>query len=503
MSRSPLSSTPISTTANILVVDDNPMNLRALSHLLEQQGHQVRKALSGMMAIKAIHAEPPDLVLLDIRMPEMDGFAVCEQLKSAPETQEIPVIFLSASDSTEDKVRSFQVGGNDFISKPFYLEEVIARVSSQLNLLQQRQHLSQQNAVLLQEVRERAKAEAALRQAELKYRSIFENANEGIFQSTVDGRYLSVNPAMARIYGYESTQALMEGVTDIAQQLYVQPKRREELTAYLRQFGEITGAESEVYRKDGEQIWISESVRAVTDDAGDILFFEGTVQDITEQHRLEAELRQQRQQAERLLFNVLPYQIAQRLRRGAHTIAESFDEVSVLFADIVGFTEISTQMPPKALVTSLNEIFSRFDQLVEDYKLEKIKTIGDAYMVAGGLPLSRSDHVEAIAQLALDMQATIQQFYRPDGQPFQLRIGINSGPVVAGVIGIKRFTYDLWGDTVNTASRMETTATPGRIQVTEMIYKRLASQFLFESRGKIDIKGRGEMVTYWLTHRDF
>lgn len=497
MSHSLLSPTPAIPPANILVVDDNPMNLRALSKLLQQQGHQVRKARSGAMAIRAIHAEVPDLILLDIRMPEMDGFAVCEQLKAAPETQEIPVIFLSASDSAEDKIRSFRVGGNDFISKPFYLEEVIARVSSQLNLLRQRQHLSQQNTVLLQEVRERAKAEAALREAELKYRSIFENANEGIFQSTVDGQYLSVNPAMARIYGYDSIEALMAAVTDIGQ-LYVQPKRRQELRAYLRQYGEIAKVESEVYRKNGDRIWVSESMRTVADEAGDILYFEGTVQDITEQHRLEAELRYQRQQSEKLLFNVLPYQIAQRLRQGAHTIAESFDEVSVLFADLVNFTEVSTQMPPKALVDSLSEIFLKFDKLVEQYKLEKIKTIGDEYMVAGGLPLSCEDHVAAIARLALDMQATITQFHRPDGQPFQLRIGINAGPVVAGVIGIKRFTYDLWGNTVNTASRMETTASAGQIQVTETIYRQLASKFLFEPRGRVDIKGRGEMLTYWL-----
>ncbi|MEO1351108.1 MAG: adenylate/guanylate cyclase domain-containing protein [Cyanobacteria bacterium J06635_15] len=497
MSQSPLSSTPAISPANILVVDDNPMNLRALSKLLQQQGHQVRKARSGMMALKAVHAEAPDLILLDIRMPEMDGFSVCEQLKAAPETREIPVIFLSASDSTEDKVRSFQVGGNDFISKPFYLEEVIARVSSQLHLLRQRQHLSEQNAALLQEVRERAKAEAALREAELKYRSIFENANEGIFQSTLDGQYLSVNPAMARIYGYGSTQALQETVTDIGQ-LYVQPKRRQELRVYLQQYGEIAGVESEVYRKDGDRIWISESMRTVTDDAGNMLYFEGTVQDITEQHHLEAELRRQRQQSERLLFNVLPYQIAQRLRQGAHNIAESFDQVSVLFADLVSFTEVSTQMSPKALVESLSEIFLTFDHLVEQYKLEKIKTIGDEYMVAGGLPLSCEDHIEAIAQLALDMQASIGQFYRPNGQPFQLRIGINAGPVVAGVIGIKRFTYDLWGDTVNTASRMETTASAGRIQVPEALYQQLAAKFLLEPRGTIAVKGRGDMTTYWL-----
>ena len=147
---------------------------------------------------------------------------------------------------------------------------------------------------------------------------------------------------------------------------------------------------------------------------------------------METELRQQRQQADRLLVNILPYQIAQRLKLGTRTIAESFDEVSVLFADLVDFTAASGNMTPRQLVKILNEIFSIFDQLAEFYQLEKIKTIGDAYMVAGGLPAAKPDHNESIAQFALDILAAIQGFTRPDGKPFQLRIGINTGPVVAG-----------------------------------------------------------------------
>jgi class 3 adenylate cyclase len=212
-------------------------------------------------------------------------------------------------------------------------------------------------------------------------------------------------------------------------------------------------------------------------------------------------LPQQRKQADRLLVNILPYHIAARLKSGTRTIAESFDEVTVLFADLVDFTAASGQMGPKELVDLLNDVFSTFDRLAERHGLEKIKTIGDAYMAAAGLPLPRPDHIDAVALMALDMQQAIEKYQRPTGEPFQLRIGINTGPVIAGVIGMRKFAYDLWGDTVNIASRMETTGVAGRIQVTPEVYERLHNRFLFEPRGPIMVKGRGPMESYWLTGR--
>jgi len=170
-----------------------------------------------------------------------------------------------------------------------------------------------------------------------------------------------------------------------------------------------------------------------------------------------------------------------------------------LFADLVKFTELSAQIPPTELVELLNKIFSVFDQLTQKHGIEKIKTIGDAYMVVGGLPTARPDHAEAIAQMALDMQQEITRFKRHDGEPFQLRIGIHTGPVVAGVIGTKKFSYDLWGDTVNVASRMESQGVAGRIQVTPATKERLKDKYCFKRRGVILVKGKGEMITYWLT----
>jgi len=211
----------------------------------------------------------------------------------------------------------------------------------------------------------------------------------------------------------------------------------------------------------------------------------------------EQALRQEQAKSEQLLLNILPRSIADQLKENDRAIADGFSDVTVLFADIVGFTEISSSASPVELVELLNRIFSVFDQLSEHYGLEKIKTIGDAYLVVGGLPQPQENHAQAIAEMALVMQASTEKFtFR--GQAIALRIGINTGPVIAGVIGRKKFTYDLWGDTVNVASRMESSGMPGKIQVAEATYQLLKHEYQFSERGIIPIKGKGDMMTYWL-----
>jgi class 3 adenylate cyclase/sensor domain CHASE-containing protein len=209
-------------------------------------------------------------------------------------------------------------------------------------------------------------------------------------------------------------------------------------------------------------------------------------------------LAEEQQKAEQLLLNILPATIAGELMQTQSSIPQHFDEVTILFADIVGFTSLSHHLSPIKLVNLLNQIFSAFDSLAEQLGLEKIKTIGDAYMVAAGLPTPRGDHAEAIAEMALAMQQVTASFQSVSGEPLQIRIGINTGVVVAGVIGTKKFIYDLWGDAVNVASRMESSSDPGQIQVTAATYHRLKDKYWFEERGSIAVKGRGQMETYWL-----
>lgn len=351
------------------------------------------------------------------------------------------------------------------------------------------------------DITERKQAEETLRQTEERYHSIFKNSDEGLFQRAPDGRYLSANPALARIYGYSSPEELIATLTNINEQLYVDSNRRAQYLARMQADERVSDFESQIYRKDGSIIWISENAHVVRDPKGELLYYEGSVVDVTQRKVWEEALRYQQACAEELLLNILPSPIAQRLKLAESTIADSFAEVTVLFADLVDFTKISAQIPPTQLVDLLNQIFSQFDQLSEKHGLEKIKTIGDAYMVVGGLPTLRPDHAEAIAEMALDMQQAIARFKRQDGESFRLRIGINSGPVIAGVIGMKKFAYDLWGDTVNVASRMESQGVAGKIQVTAATYEPLKDKYCFEERGVTLIKGKGEMITYWLTGR--
>jgi guanylate cyclase len=212
--------------------------------------------------------------------------------------------------------------------------------------------------------------------------------------------------------------------------------------------------------------------------------------------RAHRRLAAEQQRSENLLLSIFPRPIAERLKVSHQVIAERSEDVSVLFADITGFTPVAEQLPAEEVVVLLDEIFSAFDELVTRQALEKIKTIGDGYMVAAGLPTPRSDHAEAAARLALAMRQALAEL--PAGSGLSLRVGIDSGPVVAGVIGRTKFGYDLWGDTVNTASRMESHALPGTIQVTERTYRRLKDGFILEPRTGLIVKGKGRMTTYVL-----
>jgi len=222
---------------------------------------------------------------------------------------------------------------------------------------------------------------------------------------------------------------------------------------------------------------------------------ERALTDLAAQHRA---LELEQAKSERLLLNVLPAPVAARLKEEDGVIADDLPAVTVLFADIVGFTPLSERLTASAVVSLLDTVFARWDALVAAHGVEKIKTIGDAYMVAGGIPLPRDDHAEAIAALALAMGPQLAACSAETGVPLQVRIGIDSGPVVAGVIGRAKFSYDVWGDAVNTASRMEAHALPGTIQVTERTYERLRDRFELRRRGTFDVKGKGPMPCYLL-----
>jgi class 3 adenylate cyclase len=335
--------------ASILFVDDTPTNLEILVDFFADSGFDVSVATNGEKALKQTEANHPDLILLDVMMPGIDGFETCRRIKANENIQDIPVIFMTALSETADKLKGFQAGAVDYVTKPLQKEEVLARVNTHLRL-----------------------------------------------------------------------------------------------------------------------------------------------------RRMQQQLEEKERQTERLLLNVLPKSIADKLRGNISSFAEFYPEVTVLFADIVSFTELSSHKGPDELVGILNELFSEFDALVEEQGLEKIKTIGDAYMAVAGIPIPRTDHAQAGAKLGLGILEVMSKYNQKYQTDFSIRIGMNSGPVVAGVIGTKNFSFDLWGDTVNMASRMESFSLPGRIQVTENTQKLLRGEYEFEERSEVEIKGKGMTKTYFL-----
>ncbi|MGB7441336.1 MAG: adenylate/guanylate cyclase domain-containing protein [Coleofasciculaceae cyanobacterium] len=345
----------------------------------------------------------------------------------------------------------------------------------------------------------RKQAEAALLEREEQYRDLFENASDLIQSVTPEGCFLYVNRAWREILGYSETEIAQISLFDI-----IHPQCQvdyREIMQRLTSGEKIEAIKLEFITKGRKKISVEGNINCKFVE-GKPVATRGIFRDITTRLEAEEALRDQQETTERLLLNILPAEIAKRLKQRQQPqeeiIADNFAEVTVLFADIVGFTELSAQISAADLVGILNVVFSRFDQLTQQHGLEKIKTIGDAYMVVGGLPVPKPNHAEAIADMALEMQATMARFRDKVARELNIRIGVNTGPVVAGVIGIQKFSYDLWGDTVNIASRMESHGLPGQIQVSTSTYEQLHQRYLLKRRGEVAIKGKGAMTTYLL-----
>ncbi len=564
----------LSSIPDILVVDDRPDNIRLLSTMLTDRGYKVRKAENGMMALTAVQTSTPDLILLDITMPQIDGYEVCQRLKSNESTKNIPVIFISALDEVLDKVKAFNLGGVDYITEPFQIEEVIARVNSQLTICQLKKQLQSQNQLLRQEIENRIEVDQVIQeqnillqkevQNRLKTEKLLkehnlllhteiqtrQNAERNLQEQNIvlkkevrdrlnlsdylklkdhqlsalianipgvvyqaishqDGRLSMsyISPRIAEILGISVKEfmATFEWIFDV-----VHPEDRMELYRVLEESKRNLTPLDHQYRLVNEiskAKWARILAQPHQLETKDIIW-DGVIIDISEQKNIEIayellleSMEIDYKKSEDLLQSLFPYEISQQLKKNHNPIACGYDSVSVLFADIVDFTQVCSEFSPTQTVELLNNIFSKFDYLTTEYGLEKIKTIGDEYMVVGGIPNQNLDHAEAIADLALSMQTEIAKFKNHLNEPLSLRIGINSGAVVAGVIGSNKFVYDIWGDTVNIASRMESQGEPRKIQVSKSTYLKLKDRYIIEKRGEVAIKGMGEMNTYWLVDK--
>lgn len=333
----------------VLVVDDEERNRSLLRDPLEARGYEVGEAQNGIEALQKIAVRPPDVILLDLMMPKMDGFEVCRQLRDDPKTTHLPILMITALSERGDRLLGIRAGANDFLTKPIDVQDVILRVG---------------NAVYAKKLRD---------------------------------------------------------------ELLVAQKK-----------------------------------------------------------------------SDALLLNILPAPIAERMKQGETNIADSHPEVTVMVADLVGFTALSAHIGAEQIVQLLNEVFSAFDLLLEHHALEKIKTIGDAYMVAGGLSKPRADHATAVAEFALEMQAEIQRLNQQYDMSIQVRIGVCTGPVVAGVIGRDKFAFDIWGETVNLACQLESAAAAGTVQIAESTRELLKDQYVCEPKRIVNLPGQNHLPTYRL-----
>lgn len=330
---------------------------------------------------------------------------------------------------------------------------------------------------------------AALEAESTRLRALLEATPDLVVRVAVDGTYRDVMEAKGMAVVASRLDRVGRKVSELLPgpiaEKYVEAVRSAALTGLTQSFDyELTLA-----GKPGH--YEARASRSGADEAVVV------IRDVSERRRVESALRDEKERSEALLLNMLPRAIVTRLRDNPGTIAERFEDGTILFADIVGFTKLSSKTSPSEVVGLLNEIFTSFDRLTLEFGLEKIKTIGDAYMVVGGVPTPRADHAEAVANMALGMLEAVNEVSKTRG-PYQVRIGINSGPVVAGVLGLSKFVYDLWGDSVNVAARMESHGEPGCIQVTEATQERLQHKFRLEERGLVEVKGKGPMRTFFL-----
>lgn len=335
--------------SRVLIVDDVEENLHVLTDTLTREGFHPLQAKSGERAIQIAKKASPDLILLDIKMPGMDGYETIGHLKADPDTTEIPVIFISALNQIDDKVKGFNSGAVDYVSKPFQKEEVVARVGT---------HLS-------------------LRQA----------------QET---------------------------------------------------------------------------------------------------------LKVEKEKSEKLLLNILPEKVAEELKEKGTSDPQSFKNVTVFFSDFVNFTEKSEQMTPGELLAELNEMFTRFDEIMESHRCQRIKTIGDAYLAVCGMPDEDPYNALNIVKAALEIRQYLIKRKAEKGSNWEVRIGIHTGDVVGGIVGIRKYIYDVFGDSVNTASRMEAHADPMTINISETTFDAVKDEFNCTQRDSIEVKGKGQMTMYFV-----
>jgi adenylate cyclase len=503
----------------VLLVEDDPLYaavLRDVCSLARSSHFNTTHVTRLDTALARLKTDRFDLVLLDLGLPDAEGLPVVTEVQKC--VPALPIVILTGSDDDVVALEAAKLGAQDYLVKATVNAHILTRV--------------------MRYAIERKRADQVLREREEFFRLISDSMTDMVAVLDCEGR---------RLYNSPSYTAVLKD----PDQLYgtisfdeIHPEDRERVKEIFHRTVSTGVGERAEYRfllPSGEVRYVESQGSVIRNENGEVAKVVVVSRDMTERHQIEAQIRRlnqnleqrvvertaqlaaanvelqneisercqieialraEQEKSESLLLNVLPKAIADRLKRGESTIAEHFADVNVMFADLAGFTELASHTAPVQLVNILNQIFSAFDRLADSHGLEKIKTIGDAYMAVSGLAQQSDQSADAVAEMALDMCAAIKEFNAQNGLDFKLRVGINSGPVIAGIIGMRKFSYDLWGTTVNIASRMQSTCPIGAIHISAATRERLGDRFEYIDRGMIQIKGHSEMHTYLLAaHR--
>ncbi len=517
----------------VLIVDDNINNSRLIEGILntDERDYNCVFATNGGEAFETALKENPDLILMDLLMPKVDGIEGLKMLQRHYELKETPVIFITAYKTNENFKEAFDEGAFDYITKPIDINELRSRINRALGVGETLRRIKLKISKYKQQRKELEKKAVLAQTVQnsfivTNYNGKIEWANEGfekLHGISIEEHIKKLGNEITSVYKDENAINMInncfidhapisfsicinwEDGTEKWIQTIVSPQLTpsgnvQKLIIVESDITNLKNKEKELYDQNLRMLAITENLEAANSQ------LEHQKEEINKQ---KVKIEDEQEKSERLLLNILPFEVARQLKSKGKAGTRFYKHVSVLFTDFKDFSKISKELEPKTLVSFLDEYFIRFDEIVGTHYLEKIKTIGDAYMCAGGLPLRNNSHPVDSVLAGLEIQhymAEVNKENLKNGTPvWELRIGVHTGPVVAGVVGKKKFAYDVWGDTVNVAARMQERGEVGKVNVSEDTYKFIQDYFECEYRGKIEAKNVGKIDMYYVNRlkKDF
>jgi PAS domain S-box-containing protein len=510
----------------VLIVDDNINNCRLIEGILsaDESKFDCSFAENGAEAYEVARKVNPDLILMDLYMPEVNGMESLRLMQQNPELKEIPVIFITAFKTTENFKQAFDEGAFDFISKPIDINELKSRINRALGVGETLRRIKLKISKYKQQRKELEKKAVLVQNVQnsfivTNYKGNIEWANDGFTKLHglhIEEQIEKFGCNILDVYDDETVNSLIEQClldhkpvsfskkikhdegNEVWVQAFISPQLTrggniEKLIIVESDITDLKNKEKELYDHNLKMLQITENLEAANSQ------LEQQKSEINEQKQ---QIESEQEKSERLLLNILPFEVARQLKSKGKAGTRFYKHVSVLFTDFKSFSHLSKELEPKALVSLLDNYFIRFDEIIGTHYLEKIKTIGDAYMCAGGLPLrNNSNPVDAVLA-GLEIQhymGLINAENIKNGEPlWELRIGVHTGPVVAGVVGKKKFAYDIWGDTVNIAARMQEKGEIKKVNVSGETYKCIKDYFDCEYRGKLEAKNVGKIDMYYV-----